>query len=100
MNVYATLYNIVKDGKYEASFEWDDSVLVDVDEELNKRMTLLQQGIMSKIELRMWYFGETEAQAREALAKVRDESKEEMEDNIIAQQAMGEQEQPKNTEFE
>lgn len=99
LNVYATLYNIVKDGKYDVNFEWDDSVLVDVDEELNKRMTLLQQGLMSKLELRMWYFGETETQAREALNKISEESKADMEENMMAQQAFGEQQKPKNDEM-
>ena len=99
MDVYATLYNIVKDGNYEASFEWDDSVLVDVDEELNKRLSLLQQGLMSKLELRMWYFGETEAQAREALDKVDEENRHQMEENIMGQKAMGESEPPQNDEM-
>lgn len=100
MNIYATLYEIVPEGEYEASFEWDDSILVDIDTELTKRLTLMQNGLASKLELRMWYFGETEEQAKEALSKIRDESKEEMEDNIMAQEAMGEPKKPKNTEFE
>ena len=91
MNVYATLYNIVPEGEYEASFEWDDSILVDVEQELNKRISLMSNGLMSKLELRMWYFGETEEQAREALAKVKDESMENMEENIAAQVAIGNQ---------
>ena len=99
MNVYATLYDIVKDGKYEASFEWDDSVLVDMDTELNKRLSLYQQGIVSKLELRMWYFGETEAQAREALQKVQDESKQDMETNMMAEQMSGGQNFQKNDEM-
>lgn len=86
MDVYCTLYNIVGDapknpdgsinpnsiGGYDVSFEWDDSILTDVDEELNKRLTLMQSGICSELEIRKWYFGETERQAREALQKVKD----------------------------
>lgn len=100
MNVYATLYNIVPEGEYEANFEWDDSVLVDVDEELNKRLSLLNQGIMSKIELRMWYFGETETQAIEALSKVKDEARDEAQANIDTQMAMGDMKPQKNDEME
>ena len=74
MNVYSTLYEITPDGEYEVNFEWDDSIIVDVDEEINKRLTLMQNGLTSKLELRMWYFGETEQQAMEALTKVNEEN--------------------------
>lgn len=74
MNVYSTLYEITPDGDYEVNFEWDDSIIVDVDEEINKRLTLMQNGLTSKLELRMWYFGETEQQAMEALTKVNEEN--------------------------
>jgi hypothetical protein len=73
MNVYCDLYQITPDGDYDVSFEWDDSILVDVDRELNKRLTLYQNGLESKLEIRKWYFGETERQAREALAKITEE---------------------------
>ena len=95
MDVYCTLYNIVgdvvlKDGKvdtskiglYDVSFTWDDSILVDVDTELNKRMTLLQAGLTSKREVRMWYFGETERQAQTALDKIKDENQQAIEQNM------------------
>lgn len=85
MNCLCDLYDITKDGEYETSFEWDDSILVDVDEELGKRMTLMQQGIMSKKEVRMWYMGETEKQAREALLEVQEENRVAVEDNIMTQ---------------
>lgn len=103
MDVYCTLYNIVGDanknavgmidpngiGQYDVSFEWDDSILVDVETELGKRMTLMQNGLASKVETRMWYFGETERQAREALDKISQESQSAMEDNIMAQMMLG-----------
>lgn len=85
MNVYCDLYEITPDGEYDVNFEWDDSILVDVDLELNKRMTLMQNGLMSKLELRQWYFGETERQARQALMSVQDESHEQMEEDLIMQ---------------
>ena len=74
MNVYASLYEITPEGEYEVNFEWDDSIMVDIDEEINKRLTLMQNGLTSRLENRMWYFGETEQQAREALAKIDEES--------------------------
>lgn len=73
MNVYCDLYEITPDGDYDVSFEWDDSILVDVERELNKRLTLYQNGLESKLDIRKWYFGETERQAREALAKITEE---------------------------
>lgn len=76
MNVYCDLYGLVPFGEYDISFEWDDSIIVDLESELGTRLTLLDKGILSKIELRMWYFGETEEQAREALAKVSEEKTE------------------------
>ena len=85
MNVYCDLYEITPDGEYDVNFEWDDSIIVDVDMELGKRITLLQNGLTSKLELRMWYFGETERQAREALQQVGDESHEQMEEDLAMQ---------------
>lgn len=85
MNALCDLYDITPDGEYETSFEWDDSILVDVDTELGKRMTLMQNGIMSKKEVRMWYMGETEKQAREALLEVQEENRLAVEDNIMTQ---------------
>lgn len=89
MNVYASLYEIVPEGEYEASFEWDDSILVDVEAELGKRITLMNSGLCSKLEIRMWYFGETEEQAREALAKVQSESLQNAENDLINQMQIG-----------
>ena len=74
MNVYCDLYNVTPDGEYEISFEWDDSLITDKDDELGKRITLQQNGLASRVENRMWYFGETERQAMEALAKIDEEN--------------------------
>lgn len=82
MDIYCTLYEVTAPGEYDISFEWDDSILVDVETELNKRITLMQNGLASKLETRMWYFGETERQAREALNNVSQENKQSMEENL------------------
>ena len=96
MDVYSTLYHITPEGQYEVSYEWDDSILNDSETELANRMTLLNAGLMSKLELRMWYFGETEHQAQQALQKIDDEGKQKMENNIMAQARLGEQAQGKD----
>lgn len=86
-NTYCTLYQITPEGDYDISFEWDDSIIVDVDTELNKRLTLMQQGLTSKVELRMWYYGETERQAREALKKIDEENMRSMENQLMTEAA-------------
>lgn len=85
MNVYCDLYEITKPGEYDASFEWDDSILVDINTELNKRLTLMQNGLTSKLEVRQWYFGETERQAEEALAQIDAENTKDMERELQMQ---------------
>ena len=87
MNVYATLYEITPEGEYEVNFEWDDSIMVDINEEINKRITLQQNGLTSRLETRMWYFGETEQQAREALMKIEKENQQAQQMDIINQVA-------------
>lgn len=95
-DVLCTLYQITPSGEYQMSFEWDDSILVDMDTELEKRMSMINAGITSKLETRMWYFGETENQAKAALQKVDDEKKHSMETNIQAQAQLGDMAQGKD----
>lgn len=89
MDIYCTLYKIVPEAEYETSFEWDDSILVDASEEMSKRVTLIANGIYSKTEFRMWYFGETEEQARQALKIIEDENKKSIMENAKLQQEAG-----------
>jgi len=88
MNVYCDLYNLAPKGEYEASFEWDDSILVDIDTELAKRITLMQNGLVSKVENRMWYFGETESQAKKALEDIAKEQEIDNQRKMEQQQQM------------
>ena len=96
MDVYCTLYEITPPGEYEISFEWDDSILVDRDAELQNRISLVEKGMGSKLETRMWFFGETENQAKQALQRIEDERKASMETNIVSQQEIGETAQGKD----
>lgn len=89
MNVYCDLYDVTPDGEYEVSFEWDDSILSDTDMELSHRILLIQQGLASKLETRMWYFGETERQAKEALIRIQQENLESVQQNIAEMEMMG-----------
>lgn len=104
MDVYCTIYNIVGDihfaggkvdaskiGKYDVSFDWDDSILVDVDTELNRKILLMNNGLESKLEVRMWYHGEDKRQAAEALKRIREENQEAIEQNAMFSSEMGKQ---------
>lgn len=68
MDVWCTLYNLAPMGKYEVSFEFDDSIIADRKTEFAEKQALVSAGIMSKWEFRMWYFGEDEATAKKKVA--------------------------------
>lgn len=74
MDLYATLYKLSPPGEYEVSFEWDDSIITDKEKQMTERLTLLNNGIISKSEFRRWYFGETQIQAQDAINTVADET--------------------------
>ena len=46
------------------SFEFDDSIVADRQAEFAEKQQLVTAGIMQPWEFRMWYFGETEEQAK------------------------------------
>ena len=74
MNVHYCLAKGIKERlDYQVSFEWDDSIIVDRETELQQRFALMDHGISGEVENRMWYFGETEEQANKALEKIRQE---------------------------
>lgn len=103
MNIYCTLYNIVGDvprdengvadtskmGQYDVSFTWDDSILVDVETELQKRLTLMSNGLCGKREVRMWYFNESLRQAQDALDAIQEESQIAIEQNMAMSSQLG-----------
>lgn len=74
MNIYADALNLAPKGETEVSFEWDDSVITDTSVELEQRLRLQSAGIMSKVEIRMWYLGETRQQAEDAIAQIAQDS--------------------------
>lgn len=67
MAYYSTLYGMAPEGEYDVSFDWDDSILVDSETRLSELITLSNLGVVSKQQLREWYFNETPAQAKAAL---------------------------------
>ena len=73
MDVYATLYDLAPEGEYEVSFEWDDSIITDTEQQMNEHLMLLNAGLISKAEFREWYFGETKDQAQAAIDAISEE---------------------------
>ena len=92
MDKYCDLYNIVDGSKddYEVAYDWDDSILVDKDTERQVDMIDVDKGRMSKIEYRMKWYGETEAQAQESLDKISDEQQKsiEMQQKLMMQNSV------------
>lgn len=79
MDKFATIYNLAPEGEYDVSFSWDDSIITDTEQQTNERMMLLNAGVVSKAEMREWYFGETKAQAEAAIQAINDEQNESLE---------------------
>lgn len=63
----ASLYELAPDGKYTATYQWDDSVIVDAEAERLRDQQEVSQGLMKKWEYRVKWYGETEEQAKKVL---------------------------------
>ena len=71
-NVLANAYNLSPNGDYELSFDWDYSLLEDSQETFNQMMYGVNQGIISKAELRMWLNpNETLEEAEKKIAEIK-----------------------------
>lgn len=68
MDVWADVYELAPKGNWEVSFQYDDSVVTDRSQEFAEKKQLVEAGIMHPWEFRMWYLGESEEQAKEAVA--------------------------------
>jgi A118 family predicted phage portal protein len=71
MDTYATIYKLAPSGSYEVSFTWDDSIVIDAESERARDLQEIRDGIMSKVEYRMKWYGEDEKTATEKVAKVK-----------------------------
>ncbi|MBE7034808.1 MAG: phage portal protein [Ruminococcaceae bacterium] len=65
----ATVFALLPVGKYELTFEFDDSTVTDRSTQFAEMQALVEQGVLHKWELRTWYLGETEEQAKRKLAE-------------------------------
>jgi hypothetical protein len=71
MDLYATQYKLVAEGKWSVAFQWDDSVITDSAQQLNDRMRLESIGAESPAEVRAWYRGQTVEAAQADIAAFR-----------------------------
>lgn len=84
MDKFATLYDMAPEGDYEVSFEWDDSIVTDMNQQMQERLALVSSRIIGKQEFREWYFRETPAQAQAAIEKLRQEELDSVESMLPA----------------
>lgn len=68
MYCLSTLYELAPDGKYETTYKWDDSIIVDADTEREIDRQDVRDGFMQKWEYRMKWYGEDEKKAKEMTA--------------------------------
>lgn len=68
MDTLCSLYRLAPEGVFEISFDFDDSTATDRTAEFAEKQQLVAGGIMQPWEFRMWYFGESEEQAKQAVA--------------------------------
>lgn len=78
MDKYCDLYKIVPSGEFEVAYKWDDSIIVDKDAERQIDLLDVDKGLMSKIEYRMKWMGETKEQAEQAIKEIDDAKFKEM----------------------
>lgn len=71
MDTWASLSKLAPKGKYTATYDFDDSIIVDKDAQFQLDLRLVQQNIMSAVEFRMRNFHEDEKTAREKVAEAR-----------------------------
>ena len=79
MDKYATMYHLAPEGEYDVSFDWDDSIITDSEQQMNEMLMLYNAGIIGKQEFREWYFKETSAQAKAAIEALQQEKLSDME---------------------
>lgn len=84
MDRYCDLYSIVEPGDFEAAFKWDDSIIVDKDSERQQDLLDVNAGLMSKVEYRMKWYGETEKQANDSLNAIFSEKEKDISLNLLS----------------
>ncbi len=74
MDVYTTLYSLAPSGAYDVSYVFDDSIVIDAESERARDIQEMHEGILSKIEYRMKWYGEDEKTAAQAIQDAKTDS--------------------------
>lgn len=72
MDVLCTLYKLAPAGKYDVSYKWDDSLIVDAEVERKQDIADINLGAMGVLEYRMKWYGETEEEAKKKIPQQAD----------------------------
>lgn len=70
MDVWATVGKLAPKGKYDISFEWDDSIIVDTQSEQAIRLQEVASGILKPEQYLMWRYGVSEDDARDMMPRM------------------------------
>ena len=73
IDTIATLYKLAPAGKYDVTFEWDDSIIVDAEAERLRDREEVRDGLMAKWEYRVKWFGETPEKAKQMVKEMEDQ---------------------------
>lgn len=71
MDIWATIGKLASAGKYEVSFEWDDSIIVDTGTEQQIRMQEVASGILRTEDYLMWRYGVDEEAAKKMMPEMK-----------------------------
>lgn len=67
MDYYCSLYHLALTGTYELSFKWDDSIIIDAEQEREQDRKDVAMGVMKLEEYRAKWYGETLEEAAKNL---------------------------------
>lgn len=70
IDVLASLYNLAPRGEYEATYTFDDSIIVDSEAQFVQDNMALSNRTLSRYEWRMRNYGETEKVAKQRIAEI------------------------------
>lgn len=73
IDFYCTVYQLAPSGEYETTFVWDDSIVRNTDEAIDKNTKLVQAGLRSKLKAIMEINRCTEEEALEELKRISEE---------------------------
>jgi A118 family predicted phage portal protein len=77
LDIFCDLYTL-GEGDFEVGYAWDDSIIVDKDTEKQSDLLDVDKGLMSRVEYRMKWYGETREQAEEVIKEIDEQQMDKM----------------------